>query len=249
MSRYQALIFDLDGTAINSSETASPSQRLIQTVAKYRSQIHLIAATGRPSYLAMPIIKALHLTDPCVILGGTAIIDPQTSQILKRTTLSPEAIETSLAVLKPHPYKTYVRDDHPSNDSLDIKQALQTGAHMICVEDVPEADFIALQKQLSAISELVVTTVPSWNSGRFVMLTRPDGTKEHAVTEVLARLNVPKSAAIGIGDGDNDLHLFNAVGLKIAMGNATENLKAAADLIAPTIDKDGLAQIIEQYAQ
>jgi len=60
-------------------------------------------------------------------------------------------------------------------------------------------------------------------------------------------LDIKKEEIIGVGDGDNDLPLFDSVGLKIAVGNATEKLKAAADEIVADADKDGLAQVIQKY--
>lgn len=50
---------------------------------------------------------------------------------------------------------------------------------------------------------------------------------------------------IGIGDGANDIHLFNAVGLKVAMGNAVPSLKEKADIVIGHVTDDGLAQYFE----
>lgn len=79
-------------------------------------------------------------------------------------------------------------------------------------------------------------------------MTHKFATKEHAIAEVLTSLGISKEDAIGVGDGDNDLHLFSAVGYKVAMGNAGPNLKVAADWIAPSVDEDGLAEVIERFS-
>ncbi|HXS15232.1 MAG TPA: HAD hydrolase family protein, partial [Candidatus Saccharimonadales bacterium] len=52
---------------------------------------------------------------------------------------------------------------------------------------------------------------------------------------------------IGIGDGHNDFPLLMACGLKVAMGNAVDDLKAIADYIAPSVDEDGVADVIEKF--
>lgn len=52
---------------------------------------------------------------------------------------------------------------------------------------------------------------------------------------------------IGVGDGYNDFPLLMSCGLKIAMGNAIEELKDIADYIAPSVDEDGLAKVIDKY--
>lgn len=60
-------------------------------------------------------------------------------------------------------------------------------------------------------------------------------------------LNINSEDVIGVRDSNNDMTLFKNVGLKVAMGNATEELKATADFIASPIEKDGLAQVIEKF--
>ena len=52
---------------------------------------------------------------------------------------------------------------------------------------------------------------------------------------------------IAIGDGENDISMLRWAGLGIAMANAPENVKAAADVIAPACDEDGAAWAMEKY--
>jgi len=71
-------------------------------------------------------------------------------------------------------------------------------------------------------------------------------TKEQAIEELLKMLDVEKEDSIGIGDGHNDLHLFNAVDRKIAMGNAVDDLKNNADEVIGSVKEDGLANFFEK---
>jgi hydroxymethylpyrimidine pyrophosphatase-like HAD family hydrolase len=52
---------------------------------------------------------------------------------------------------------------------------------------------------------------------------------------------------IGVGDGHNDLPLFEACGFRVAMGNADEELKKLADYIAPSVEDDGIVDVIEKF--
>lgn len=47
------------------------------------------------------------------------------------------------------------------------------------------------------------------------------------------------------GYTNNDTHLFKAVGLKVAMGNATPLLKSHADVVCNAVNDDGLAEFIQ----
>ena len=50
-----------------------------------------------------------------------------------------------------------------------------------------------------------------------------------------------------LGDGDNDIALFQSAVIKIAVGNATEKLKAAADDVVASFEDDGFVQAMQKY--
>ncbi|HEY2004232.1 MAG TPA: HAD-IIB family hydrolase [Candidatus Saccharimonadia bacterium] len=243
---YQALVFDLDGTAIPNSPQGMPSARLKAAIAAARDRVHLIAATTRPFRFALPVVKALGLTDPCVVGGGTTIISPS-GEILRRTVIPQAVVKSILDTLKEYPYDVSIGDQfddtgHPTSiptlDDVDI----------IFVAPVSDHDVLLLRKHIEPLHDLSFIVAPSWTAGMHaVTLTHKTATKEHAIREILQKLSIDSSRAIGVGDGDNDIHLFAAVGHRIAMGNATAQLKSIADETAPTIDDDGLASIIEKY--
>ena len=71
-------------------------------------------------------------------------------------------------------------------------------------------------------------------------------TKGDGVKKVLKHLNINKEYAIGIGDSNDDISMFEEVGLSIAMGNGSEQAKQSAILVAPDISEHGLKVIFEQ---
>lgn len=60
-------------------------------------------------------------------------------------------------------------------------------------------------------------------------------------------LGVPMNDVIAIGDSENDIEMLKMAGTGIAMGNAVEAAKAAADDITSSNDKDGVAKAIQKY--
>lgn len=60
-------------------------------------------------------------------------------------------------------------------------------------------------------------------------------------------LGTQTTEIVGVGDSYNGIPLLQGCGLKIAMGNAVEELKVEADYIAPSVDNDGLVDVIEKY--
>ncbi|MGV1004505.1 MAG: HAD hydrolase family protein [Candidatus Nanopelagicales bacterium] len=84
-------------------------------------------------------------------------------------------------------------------------------------------------------------TVPAFgaNSGE---LSLPGITKATAIEAALARIGVERADSIGIGDAGNDLEMLDFVGVAVAMGNATEAVKAAAQFVTAVADADGIAE-------
>lgn len=67
-----------------------------------------------------------------------------------------------------------------------------------------------------------------------------DVSKLTAIKQVLAYLNLSKSEAIAFGDGGNDVDMLEYVGLGIAMGNGSDDLKATADFVTKNSSEDGI---------
>ncbi len=75
----------------------------------------------------------------------------------------------------------------------------------------------------------------------------PGGGKGKAVTELAKRFGINKSEIMAMGDGSNDIGMLGAAGVRVAMGNAVDSLKAAANVVAPSCDKLGAVWAIDKY--
>ena len=76
----------------------------------------------------------------------------------------------------------------------------------------------------------------------------PKGFSKASAMQLLPEhLNISMDNTWAFGDSSNDLPMFEAAGLKIAMGNAVQELKKKADIVAYSNHIDGAAKVIEQY--
>jgi hydroxymethylpyrimidine pyrophosphatase-like HAD family hydrolase len=66
-----AIIFDINGTAIYSPEQKLPSEKLVSVIEQLKDAYYLSAATGRVWSFAKHVLHGLHLTDSCIISAGT----------------------------------------------------------------------------------------------------------------------------------------------------------------------------------
>lgn len=106
--------------------------------------------------------------------------------------------------------------------------------------------FESIERDFGEKVELHHSTIPQYgqNSGEAGVKNQD---KYAAITFVLDYLDLDKTDSIGLGDGDNDIAMFSAVGLGIAMANGTDKLKAVADDVTDAVDEDGLAKAFNKY--
>ena len=71
-------------------------------------------------------------------------------------------------------------------------------------------------------------------------------TKSAAVAKLLEHLGETREDTIAFGDSTVDIDMFELCGYSVAMGNASEDCKAAADYVTDDVDEDGLARAFEK---
>ena len=71
-----------------------------------------------------------------------------------------------------------------------------------------------------------------------------DASKERGVRDVCQHFGIDINEAMAIGDGFNDLEMFDAVGYAIAMGDGQPALQQRADFITGSIEEYGLQQVL-----
>ena len=77
-------------------------------------------------------------------------------------------------------------------------------------------------------------------------ITSKDVSKGRAVLETCKYLNLKKEEIIAIGDGENDISMFELTPNSIAMENAVQNVKKQAKYVTLSNDEDGVANVLEK---
>jgi Cof subfamily protein (haloacid dehalogenase superfamily) len=81
----------------------------------------------------------------------------------------------------------------------------------------------------------------------YLDVTHPDANKGTVVTTLSKLLSIPAREIATIGDMPNDVLMFRASGLSIAMGNASPEVQAQADLVTRSYDDEGFANAMERF--
>ena len=74
-----------------------------------------------------------------------------------------------------------------------------------------------------------------------------DSDKSKGVLALLTYLNLKPENCLAIGDGNNDIEVLQFSGIGVAMGNANQKVKDAADYVTDDIDNDGWAKAMKHF--
>lgn len=245
--KYKALFMDVDGTLVPNYSQDVPSARVTQAIAKARTKgLHVGLVTGRPLEYLHAVLDHLKLEGPSVITNGSQIIDSITKKTIWQQTLSQEDLKECLKIIDQFAKRVIVNDDGVDKDIH--KFDTFENPIMIYVESLPADEAEALIAALTHIPTISAGKVLGMKDHQLdVGVSHVAATKQHGILEAAQMLGISTEEIIGIGDGYNDFPLMMASGLKVAMGNAIEDLKAIADYVAPTVDEDGVAAVIEKF--
>jgi HAD superfamily hydrolase (TIGR01484 family) len=250
INHYRALMLDVDGTTIINNPEAMPTNRVKESVLKAHGKIKIGLATSRPFWHTEKIINVLKINAPCILIGGAQIYDPLSKKIVWEKLMDTEDVKLILKIAEN--LNIEVRDDgtgrHLRKEKIYLKNYLKKGPPQFWTHGLDPLLAEEFIKRLSVIPTIAVMKAPSWKTGMIdVIISHALATKQHGIIEVSKLLNIATKDIIGVGDGYNDFPLLMACGLKIAMGNADSELKKIADFIAPTVEEDGVATVIEKF--
>lgn len=251
MVRKKVIIFDIDGTAIDSPGQKLPTKRLVKVTQVVNTNYYLCAATGRVWSFAEPVLRGMKLGDPCIISGGTQICDPSTGKILWQCNLRQADLKAAIAIFRQYPdykilWNDYTDEDYLYGGRLPKDINLDEPVYFLEMIFVPQLIAPEVIAKLSSIEGIACILAVAQRPGfHDIHVTNRKATKEHAIAELLKIIKVSREDTIGVGDGHNDLHLFAAVHQKIAMTNGVEELKSKADHIIGNVGEDGFAAWLE----
>ena len=245
MSGYRLLLLDLDGTLLGRDGRISP--RVANAVRWASERLTVSIATGREIKDVRHFASELGLTAPQICDNGALILDPTTGNPLFTWPLGDgpsSAVTERLLALGTDYIAT-----HPGVTLRPSSGRWVEGLVRISALDLPEGDADRLVNEFAGNADLeVMKAYLPYNGLWAVDFTHAGVNKGTAARWVQARTGANVAQTIAAGDSYNDVPLFRASGHRIAMADAPEELKAMATFVAPSVDEDGLAVAIENFA-
>ncbi len=249
--KYKALLMDVDGTlapiSYDNSQANAPSPKVQAAIEQAKAHIQVGVITARPSYALTHFLPKLQLNCPSILINGAEVIDPKTLAPLWRQSIDSMAIQKILSLAQKHKFSVLASD---FTQDLVIKPQNKIDKNLadIYFENVPVTLLPEVEQALKNIPEVIYHRIPVEDPNYAgVDITNKNVSKQHAVVQLAKMLRISPAEIIGVGDSYNDFPLLMACGLKIAMGNAVDELKAIANFVCPSVDEDGVATVIEKF--
>lgn len=102
------------------------------------------------------------------------------------------------------------------------------------------------QPEIVAAFEDLGFHLARWHKGGADILPA-QGSKARGIADICQALDIQPSETMAFGDGLNDMEMLQAVGIGIAMGNAWEALKAAADYVTGSVEESGIEAALTHF--
>ncbi len=257
------LLSDVDGTLVTTDKVLT--EQSIKAVRQLRDAGVLFALTSArpPQGLAM-FIKPLELDTPLAAFNGALLTDTN-FKIIEEKTIDDQLSAPIVELLSSHGLSVwlyqgadwYVLDmdgPHVAHESLTCQcepsvlknfDEVETGvAKIVGVSDDSDACAAAMAALQQRFGSRVLATR---SQTYFVDVTHSEASKGHVVKYLSARYNIPTSEIATIGDMHNDLSMFAVSGLSIAMGNADDEVQAAASEVTTSNDDEGFAHAVTRF--
>lgn len=265
-TQIQLIAVDLDGTLLNSRhELTERTEKALR--AAIDKGVHVVLATGKTRASATSLIARLGLTSPGIFLQGLAVYNGDGSlrhQTLLDTAVARQVItfaeDRGFTVTAYSGTTMYVRARNadtavlveygePEPQAVGPLQNLldKTPVNKLLALHIADRRRVAalrwqLGMQLGRAAKLTQAAIPE-----MLEIVPPGASKGAALKGLLKELNIPAENVLALGDAENDIEMLQLAGVGVAMANAQQMVKDAADHITASNDADGVAEAIERF--
>ncbi len=225
-------------------------------------------ATGRSSFLVGKFAEDLGIEVPIITSNGGSLFDAAARKQFASKDFEDSKIRDLLRYLLDNDADATLYSDEGIFFAPNSSRKFFVEGYNVGVEPAKQSPIIDIDRSFPELAR-----IPKFNK---ILLIRPDKkivdrfsgdpdleflssgfdlfdvmcrdvTKGNALLSLAGYLGIPAGNTFAIGDSDNDISMIEAAKYGIAMGNATEGVKAAASHITANYDSLGFAKAVYEY--
>lgn len=266
------IALDLDGTTINNDRVIS--RRNIEALEKASEQgVKVVIATGRPFSALPEDVFEMKGVRYVLTSNGAAITDLEKGETIYRNCLSADTVERAVALLKSCSYviegfvggNAYIAKDYydkvkrTGKSFRDVSYILSTrrpveDIYGFILEHREEIENInvnfenieekpAMRERLLLLPNATITSSFKHN----LEIGGATTSKAEALRKMREIFGIESREIMAVGDSPNDIAMLREAGLPVAVANAEDEVKEAAEYIAPSNHDDGVADAVERF--
>lgn len=273
MTRIKMIGLDLDGTLLTDKKEITSRTMQALRAAIDRGIIVLIA-TGRPLTGIPEEIRAIPGMRYALTSNGAKVMDVLENRVVEEHLLSAELAEKALEIcgkydtlqevyydgisFAPEDMRDRIPRYHKNpnmweyiqktrvwkQDILQMVRGSRQGLDKIQILFADMEERTRAWRELSEVEGLELVGSLGYN----IEINAAGVNKGTGLVSLGRRLGIKREEIMACGDGDNDTLMLREVGFGVAMANAEEEVKKAADYITLSNEEDGVAQAIEKFA-
>jgi Cof subfamily protein (haloacid dehalogenase superfamily) len=262
-TKISLVLADVDGTLVTAEKVLTPrASAAVQAL--HAAGIAFAITSGRPPRGMSMLIGPLGLTTPVAGFNGGIFVKPdmtpieqhvlpgdvarRTAEIIGRNKMDVWVYSGSDWLIHnveaPHVAREQKTVQFPPTVVQDFGAALDSAVKIVGVSD----DLALVARcEAEAQKELGADASAARSQPYYLDVTHPDANKGTVVTTLSKFLSIPAAEIATIGDMPNDVLMFRKSGLSIAMGNASPEVQAQANLVTDSYSDDGFAKAMEKF--
>ena len=269
MSEYKAIALDMDGTLLTRDHKISSATRAALAQARAHG-IKVLLVTGRHFMTARPFHHELALDTPIICSNGAYLYDPAQERILAGDPLAVAPLTDLLAQVEAQQMGALFHlsegigyigcEDHitrmrhwsanqPDHLKISLLPADDLASWLknpIWKLELFNQDPALLHQFMGQVVEAMPFT-RDWAAPYAVELVQPGCSKGNRLALWAESEGIAMENVVAFGDNNNDISMFEQVGLAVAMGNAAAHVQAHADLVTADHNEDGIALALQRW--
>lgn len=260
------IALDIDGTLYNDEKKITHKTRQALIDAQKNGHVAVLAS-GRPTpglYLQSEELKLEKYHGLLLSYNGGKVTDITSNEVIYQKAIPNKTAKKLLKHLEKFDVNpivddgVYIYTNKPNGFKLDF-ESQQNRLEIKKVDNICNSvDFDPVKILIAAPNEILAPLIdeickPFKDTLSFVMsapfyleATVKGVTKAHALKKISEKLNIDRSDVIAFGDAENDMSMIEYAGKGVAMGNACETLKEAADMVTLSNNDDGIAFALDK---
>lgn len=253
--RIRAVFFDIDGTLFSHTKNEISASSKAAIRALQQRAIACVVTTGRHmSELSMVPDNDIDF-DGFITLNGQLCLDKQEA-VISGKPICGQAKECILSLFeeKKIPIMLVEKDSMYINFLNDYAmyaiKSISTETPRVGAYSGNEIymamAYIEKSREAALASQLPDCKITRWNDYGIDIISCHGG-KAAGIEDYLRKNHIARQETMAFGDGENDIDMLEFVEIGVAMGNAEQEVKAAADYVTEHIDNDGIEKALKHF--